>query len=152
MRVDMRRGDLQFASLFFHSPWLYTMHRCACVAAFTAALVVALPTHAQVQRNFPATALRGNAVFGQPPELLVNGTPMRLAPGARIRGTNNMLVMSGSLIGSKSTINYTVDGVGLVMDVWILTDEERAKKPWPITPQEAQSWQFDPVAQVWSKR
>jgi len=32
-----------------------------------------------------------------------------------------------------------------------LTAEEAARKPWPVNPTEAQSWVFDPVAQVWAK-
>ena len=27
----------------------------------------------------------------------------------------------------------------------------QARKPWPTTPQEAQSWRFDPIARVWSR-
>jgi hypothetical protein len=42
---------------------------------------------AQAPRNFPATALRGEIVITQPPELLLNRQPARLAPGARIRAT-----------------------------------------------------------------
>jgi hypothetical protein len=36
-----------------------------------------------------------------------------------------------------------------VLDVWILTPSERANQPWPATGSQAQSWQFDPVAQKW---
>jgi hypothetical protein len=127
-----------------------TMIRCA--AALLLALTCLSSAWAQpVQRNFPATALRGEITFGQPPEVLVNGLPARLAPGIRIRGLNNLLVMSGTLIGQKAVVNYTVDPLGLVLDVWILTDTERAKQPWPTTAKEAQSWAFDPIAQVWKK-
>jgi hypothetical protein len=126
------------------------MLRCVFVAA--AALATALPAAAQtVQRNFPQNALRGEITFGTPPEILLNGQNARLAPGARIRGLNNMLILTGALAGSKAVVNYTVEINGLVLDVWILTAAEMAKKPWPATPQEAQSWRFDPLAQVWSK-
>jgi|SoiMetStandDraft_2_1073263.scaffolds.fasta_scaffold410629_2 hypothetical protein len=126
------------------------MLRCVFVAAV--ALATALPATAQsVQRNFPQNALRGEITFGTPPEILLNGQNARLAPGARIRGLNNMLVLTGALAGSKAVVNYTVEINGLVLDVWILTAAEMAKKPWPATPQEAQSWRFDPLAQVWSK-
>ena len=27
----------------------------------------------------------------------------------------------------------------------------QARKPWPATPQEAQGWRFDPIAQAWSR-
>ena len=124
-----------------------------CVAALSLMLVLlAGGVSAQtVQRNFPATALRGEISFGQPPEVLVNGVPTRLAPAARIRGLNNLIVMSGALVGQKAVVNYVLDPLGLVQDAWILTDAERAKQPWPTSQKEAQSWSFDPVAQVWKK-
>jgi hypothetical protein len=127
-----------------------TMTRC--VAALFLALIWAGNTHAQtVQRNFPAAALRGEISFGQPPEVLVNGQPTRLAPAARIRGFNNLLVMSGALMGQRAVVNYTLDPLGLVQDVWILTDAERAKQPWPTNAKDAKTWSFDPIAQVWTK-
>ena len=45
----------------------------------------------------------------------------------------------------------TVDPYGLVLDVWLLTDAERARQPWPRTPAEAASWRFDAAAQAWSR-
>jgi hypothetical protein len=39
-----------------------------------------------------------------------------------------------------------------VQDVWILSDGERAKQPWPTTDRDAKAWSFDPVAQVWTPR
>jgi hypothetical protein len=124
-----------------------------CVVALLITLVIGGSAWAQnvVQRNFPATALRGEIAFGQPPEVLLNGQPARLAPAARIRGTNNLLVMSGALMGKKAVVHYTVDPVGLVHDVWILTDAERTKQPWPTKAADAKAWSFDPIAQVWTK-
>ena len=123
-----------------------------CVAALLLTLLLAGHTHAQtVQRNFPAAALRGEISFGQPPEVLVNGQPTRLAPAARIRGLNNLIVMSGALMGQRAVVNYVLDPLGLVQDVWILTDAERAKQPWPTNTKDAKAWSFDPVAQVWTK-
>jgi hypothetical protein len=127
------------------------MYRCALPAVFLAALAFALPASAQVQRGFPQNALRGVVVFGQPPEVTMNDQATRLAPGSRIRGQNNLLEMSGALIGVKAHVNYTIDASGLVRDVWILRPEEVAIKPWPVTLQQAQTWAFDPVAQRWTK-
>ena len=106
---------------------------------------------AQVQRQFPANALRGELVVTAPPEATLNGTATRLAPGARLRGEDNMLQMSAALVDRKLRVNYTLDLYGLVREVWILRPEEVAMKPWPRTPAEAQAWTFDPVAQTWSK-
>jgi hypothetical protein len=124
-----------------------------CVVVLLAGLAWAGSTHAQsLQRSFPATALRGEIMFGQPPELALNGQAARLSPAARIRGLNNMLVMSGSLVGQRVVVNYVIDPLGLVQDVWILSDGERAKQPWPTTDRDAKAWSFDPVAQVWTPR
>jgi hypothetical protein len=120
-----------------------------CVIALLLALVAALPAHAQ--RVFQANALRGELVVTQPPEVLLNGKPARLAPGARIRNPLNMIQLSGSLLGQQLTVNYTLDAAGSVRDVWILTDAERARAPWPATPEQAQSWIFDATMQRWSK-
>ena len=122
-----------------------------CVLALAAALLLASPAAAQVQRNFPQTALRGAIVFGTAPEIAVNGQLARLAPAARIRDGNNMAVMPSALYGGKFLVHYTIDTSGLVKDVWILTPAEAAKVPWPTKPEETQAWGFDPVAQVWVK-
>ena len=117
------------------------------------AVIATLATagHAQVQRNFPATALRGALVVVDPPSATLNGQPARLGPGARIRDANNLQQLSGSLVGAKLLVHYTLDPLGLIQDVWILTPQEAAKKPWPTTAQEASAWTFDPVGQTWSK-
>ncbi len=130
------------------------MPRCAPVRRVILAAVVALAAPAlalaQTPRNFPATALRGEIAVIQPPEVALNGRPARLAPGARIRNTQNLLTLSGALVGQAVTVNYTIDPLGLVLDVWILTDAERARLPWPTTPEQAAAWRFDPVEQTWS--
>ncbi len=127
------------------------MIRCA-TTLFVAALIASSAMAQPVQRPFPATALRGEIAFGQPPEILLNGQPARLSPGARIRGSSNLIVMSGALFGQSAVVHYVIDSTGLVRDVWILTDDERAKLPWPKSAQEARSWTFDPVAQTWTAR
>lgn len=125
------------------------MLRCAVTAALAAAL--ALPALAQIARPFPATALRGDLVVVQPPDVLLNGRAARLAPGARIRGTDNLVKLSATLVDLKLAVNYTLDPLGLVHDVWILTAAERAKEPWPRTPEQAARWSFDAAAQAWTK-
>jgi hypothetical protein len=116
-----------------------------------AACLLALPAAAQVQRNFPQNALRGAIVFGQAPEITLNGQPARLAPGTRIRDMNNMVIVPSGLLDARFLVHYTIDLYGLVKDVWILTPQEAANKPWPRTLVEAQAWSFDPVAQTWTK-
>ncbi len=106
---------------------------------------------AQPARPFPATALRGALLVTQPPEVLLNGEPQRLSPGARIRGANNMLQMSGALVGQTLLVHYTRESNGLVHDVWILTPDEAGRRPWPTSPDEARRWAFNPAAQTWTK-
>lgn len=135
-----------------NSPWIYTMPRCS-LPAWVLALALPVAAHAQtvVQRAFPQDALRGEIVVTAPPEITLNGEPARLAPGARLRGQDNLLVMSGAVVGEKLPVLYTLDTYGLVKDVWILRADEQ-KKLWPKTRQEAAAWAFDPAAQAWVKR
>ena len=124
------------------------MLRCVLAAALVACVQTVA---AQVPRNFPATALRGEIVITQPPEVLLNQVPARLAPGARIRGMDNMLVLSGAAVNLRMLVHYTLDLHGHLLDVWVLTAAELARKPWPVTPQEAASWSFNPDTQLWSR-
>ncbi len=125
------------------------MLRCASLAAVLVACVSS--AQAQAPRKFPANALRGELVVTQPPQALLNQQPARLSPGSRIRGTNNLLVMSGAVVGQKLVVHYTLDTLGLVHEVWVLTPEELARKPWPTTPAQAAAWRFNPDAQTWSQ-
>ncbi len=115
------------------------------------ALVYSQFTWAQGQptRQFPRNALRGVLEFGQPPEVLLNGSPYRLSPGARIRNANNMVVLSGTMSGFKVSVHYTLDSSDQLKDIWVLRDEELARKPWPKTPLQAQAWEFDAGNQTW---
>ena len=123
------------------------MLRCVLMALMAATFATA----ALAQRNFPQTALRGELMIVQPPEALLNGRPARLGPGARIRGLDNMLKMSGALADQKVVVHYTLDYAGLLQDVWLLTPAEAANKPWPTTEAQRTAWVFDPVGQTWSR-
>ena len=132
---------------FTHSPWIHTMNRCVLV--LLALLALALP--AQAQRIFENNVLRGELRVTAPPEALLNGKPVRLSPGVRIRNQQNMIQLSGSLLEQRVLVNYRLDGLGQVRDVWLLTDEEGRRQPWPRTVEESQRWQFDPTLQRWTK-
>jgi hypothetical protein len=134
------------------------MHRCVtCFKWLTPALLVlaalcAAPAWAQsTARNFPATALRGEIVITQPPELLLGGQAARLAPGARIRGMDNLMLMSGALSGQRLVVHFTLDSLGQLLDVWVLTPAELARRPWPTSPAQAASWSFNADTQTWSR-
>lgn len=111
------------------------MNRClprrqAYLAGWLLAFVANLwPVAAQAQavlRTPPIlpTAQRGLLVVTQPPEALLNGQPVRLAPGARIRGRDNLLVLSASLVGQELAVRFTRDPLGLLHEVWILSEAE----------------------------
>ncbi len=126
------------------------------VAAFGGIAAIATPTPAQAQiapghRYFPQRALRGEITFGVAPDVLLNGKPARLAPGARIRNAVDQVATPGSLYGQKVVVLYTTDISGLLMDVWVLNEVELANKTWPTTPDQASKLVFDQASQVWRK-
>lgn len=123
----------------------------ASLALVAATLAPSLPAAAQVPRQFPANALRGELVVVQPPEVLLNGRPARLAPGARIRSESNLLVVQSALAQRRWIVHYTLDLTGSLLDVWVLTPAELARQPWPTSPEQAAAWRFDPLAQTWSR-
>jgi hypothetical protein len=141
------------------------MHRCAARAASSgasrrfvlvtlaaASLVAALPAQSQaLMRRFPRTALRGEIAFGAFPEILLNGRTASLAPGARVHDLGNAMPMPGALVGNKYIVNFTINSMGLVQEVWILRPDEISRQPWPRTPVEAQTWAFNEGEQTWAK-
>mgnify|MGYP000900498167 CR=1 FL=1 len=76
-------------------------------------------------RKFPEKAGFGLLRVTQPPDVLLDGKAARLAPGARIYGTDNLLQLSGTLVGKTIAVAYVKDSYGLLYQVWILTDAER---------------------------
>lgn len=79
-------------------------------------------------RPFPSNAERGTMVVSYPPIILMNGKPDRLSPGSRIRGPNNMLMMSGAIAGQSLLVNFVRNPTGEVHEVWVLTEAEVALK------------------------
>ena len=114
------------------------MNRCQSVLAsrlsgFLLALLAATglmsPPDAAAQlavRQFPAAAKRGNLSVTAPPEVLINGRVERLAPGVRIHGLTNTLVMSTTLVGKTMVVNYTRENQGLIHEIWLLNQAEAA--------------------------
>ncbi len=79
-------------------------------------------------RPFPPGAERGTLVVTYPPVIQMNGKPDRLSPGARIRGLNNMLLMSGAMAGQNLLVNFVRNPTGEVHEVWVLNEAEAALK------------------------
>lgn len=88
-----------------------------------------LPPDGQRIPPISAKAQYGTLRVVAPPEVLLNGKAARLSPGSRIRGTNNLMIMSGSLVGQDLKVRYTLEPLGLVHEVWILTAREIAATP-----------------------
>ena len=104
-------------------------HRLRAPLIASALCAIALLASAQATvRPFPPQAERGVMQITQPPEMLLNGKPDRLSPGARIHGPDNMLRMSGTLMGQQAVVNFVREPAGQVHEVWILTEAEAAQK------------------------
>jgi hypothetical protein len=130
---------------------MYRCFKATTSAALAASLFVAGAAAQSSLRAFPPTALRGELVIGAAPEVKLNGEAARLGAGTRVRGADNLVKMPATLAGQKLLVHYTVDGQGLLRDVWILSEAEAARKPWPVTAKEASTWRFDTIAQTWHK-
>jgi hypothetical protein len=133
-------GEPTLATRLFPSLWTNTMNRClktfpvAIAMAFAGLMTlvgVALPLDASAQgtvRTFPENALRGKLVVQLSPEVMLDGKPDRLSPGARIYGPDNLLILPSRLAGEPYMVNYVRDSHGLVHQVWVLTPAEVAIK------------------------
>ena len=99
---------------------------CALLAGF--ALVPMTQAAAQgFVREAPKDVMRGRLTVTAPPQVMLNDKPDRLSPGARIRGLDNLLILSASVVGQDLPVVYRRDAAGLIHEVWVLTPEEYAK-------------------------
>jgi len=99
-------------------------------ALLICALLLASAAMAQV-RQIPDIAKRGSIVHVQGAIVEIDGQQMRLSVGAQIRSQNNLIVVPMSL-PPGALVKYTLDGIGQIHRVWVLTPEEAAapdKKP-----------------------
>ncbi|NVM75091.1 hypothetical protein FHW83_000871 [Duganella sp. SG902] len=95
--------------------------------ALLLAAVTALPALA-IDRPFPAHTLRGKFTPGYFPDITLDGKPRQLAPAARIFNEDNRIEMPAAVRGKDLVVNYTVDGMGYIDRIWILSAEEAAQK------------------------
>ena len=100
------------------APWRAALLSTALLALAGAALAQ------EAVRPFPPTAKRATLQVTSPPDIMLNGQSARLSPGARIRGTNNLLVLSASLVGQSLPVHYVRDGQNMVHEVWLLNATE----------------------------
>ncbi len=88
-----------------------------------------------VGRQFPPNALRGRMKVLQGAEIVIDGKLERLSPGARIRGPQNTLVMTGAIAGEEYIVNFVRDAYNNIHQVWILTALEAKQKIKSGTPE-----------------
>jgi len=103
------------------------MNRCFRLFLFCLALAAGTAFAQGLQRSAPKDVVLGRIAVTAPPEITLDGKPDRLSPGARIRDLNNMLVLSGSIVGKPMPVVYRRDAAGLVHEVWQLTEDEYGK-------------------------
>ena len=109
-------------------------HAWLAALACGAMMSVAQPTAAQVEpglgmnRPFPEAALRGTLTLSTTAEAVLNGKPIRMAPGMRLFSPQNTLVMAHSVLGQTFKVNYVLEtSTGMLHAAWILTEREAAQ-------------------------
>ena len=76
-------------------------------------------------RQIPAYAKRGHITHIQGTIVDMDGERMQLSAGAQIRSNDNLIVVPMSL-PAGALVKYTLDGMGQIHRVWILTPQEAA--------------------------
>jgi hypothetical protein len=78
-------------------------------------------------RSLPADTERGVIRHVRERDVEIDYKPMRLAPGATIRDTRNLIIVPASLPGDGALAEYTLDSQGMVFRVWLLTEQEATR-------------------------
>lgn len=84
-------------------------------------------------RQFPPDTQRGKLDMSAYPDVKLNGKAVYLAPSCRIFNTENMFVVPASLDEKEIIVNYTLNVMGDVDRIWILTRAEIGKQL-PVEP------------------
>lgn len=98
------------------------------LAMAVALLSAAFALHAQQQRPAqpPADARYGELKNFDYPRAQIGKETLRLAPGARVFDTQNLIIMPG-MVPATASVLYRVDREGQVSEMWLLTAEEAAE-------------------------
>jgi len=83
-------------------------------------------------RPFPANVKRGVLKCAAAPQIVIDDKLMQATPATRIYNDANLIVMPAYLGSASKVVNYTLNTVGQVERIWILTDAE-ASTPLPKT-------------------
>ncbi|MGH8727482.1 MAG: hypothetical protein ACREV9_04865 [Burkholderiales bacterium] len=87
-------------------------------------LSLILPATAIAERKFPDSAKRGELTSMQYPHVTIDGKRYQLAPGAKVFGKDNRIVLP-TMYPTRAPIGYQVDFNGDVSKIWVLTVEEQ---------------------------
>ena len=99
----------------------------AVLAGLFLALFTSFAAAQGIMRDAPKDVVLGQMIVVAPPQITIDGKPDQLSPGSRIRDLNNMLALSGGLVGKVLPVVYRRDAAGLIHEVWLLTDDEYTK-------------------------
>jgi hypothetical protein len=121
-------------------------HPAHLFAALVLGLAAATVSAQLSVRTLPEDARRGYLSFVQENVVSLDGKQLKLAPGAQIRGPNNLLVLPTAL-PANSLVKYQLDGGGSLSRAWILTPQEAAQPdkfatptlPWSTSPEQGRS-------------
>jgi len=80
-----------------------------------------------ILRTLPEGAKRGTLSHLRENLVSLDGRQMKLAPGAQIRGANNLIVQPTAL-PKDSLVKYQLNGSGELFRAWVLTTDETAAK------------------------
>lgn len=110
----------------------------SALLASTSATPYAVPTPAGLVRALPQEAKRGWMQMLGVGEVIIDGQVLRLSPATQLRGANNMIVpppMVGHLMAGASSlpVKYTLDPMGAVHRIWILSRAELAAESSAVT-------------------
>jgi hypothetical protein len=95
-------------------------------AALALAALAAAPVRAQqamLQRAIPDGVELGRLRIGVFPEATIDGRPVLLGPGTRIRDESNT-IRPPSTVSGERRVAYQRGTLGEVVQVWLVTDEE----------------------------
>jgi len=93
-------------------------------------ILTAIGSAAAQMRTLPGDAERGLIRHIEGSSVSIDGKPMRLAPGATIRGQDNLIVVPTALPSGGALAEYLLDRDGQISRVWLLTPAE-AKRDKP---------------------
>src|SRR5687768_4815901 len=82
-------------------------------------------------RAIPPDTKRGELTHLRESLVQLDDKQLRLAPGALIRDTNNVIILP-TMVPTKAVVRYQIDNQGMLSKAWILSPQEVAQdKPTP---------------------